>query len=163
VPEFLERAGNYGVPLALLLLGAACFRQGGWFSPIGPLEVDETTRGRVVWVLRATTATLLLGHGLLALAAKPLLVEHLAAIGIGMGSPPVGSVVAQGGFEIALALVVLAFPWGPALALAFAWKVGTELIFPFSGDYVWEFIERGGSYGAPLALLLLARHRATTT
>ena len=32
--------------------------------------------------------------------------------------------------------------------------------FPLTGDYIWEFIERGGSYGAPLALMILARSAA---
>jgi hypothetical protein len=38
-----------------------------------------------------------------------------------------------------------------------AWKLGSELLFPLTGDYVWEFVERAGSYGAPLGLLLAGR------
>jgi hypothetical protein len=34
----------------------------------------------------------------------------------------------------------------------FAWKLGTEALRPLAGEPIWEFIERGGSYGAPLAL-----------
>jgi hypothetical protein len=36
-------------------------------------------------------------------------------------------------------------------------RISTELLFPWAGDSVWELIERGGSYGAPLALMLLTR------
>jgi hypothetical protein len=45
----------------------------------------------------------------------------------------------------------------PVLVAALAWKVATELLFPITDDSFWEFVERGGSYGAPLALLVLRR------
>jgi hypothetical protein len=63
----------------------------------------------------------------------------------------------QGGIEIALAAAVLASPGPPLLLGVLAWKVGTEMLFPISGDSFWECVERGGSYGAPLALLVLQR------
>jgi hypothetical protein len=37
---------------------------------------------------------------------------------------------------------------------------GFEIAQALTGDYVWEFVERGGSYGAPLALLILVRSAA---
>jgi hypothetical protein len=37
-----------------------------------------------------------------------------------------------------------------------AWKLGTELRLP-AGEPIWEFVERGGSYGAPLALFFIRR------
>ncbi len=43
------------------------------------------------------------------------------------------------------------------LISAFVWKVGTELLRPMVGEPTWEFIERGGSYAAPLALLYVRR------
>jgi hypothetical protein len=39
----------------------------------------------------------------------------------------------------------------------FVWKVGTEALRPLAGEPIWEFVERSGSYAAPLALLAL-RH-----
>ncbi len=44
------------------------------------------------------------------------------------------------------------------LLFVFAWKLGTEALRPLAGEPVWEFIERGGSYGAPLALAWLRGH-----
>jgi len=41
------------------------------------------------------------------------------------------------------------------LIFVFAWKLGTEALRPLAGEALWEFIERGGSYGAPLALAWL--------
>ena len=70
--EFFERAGNYGVPLAFLVLAGVprCLR--GWFTPVWPstmrpLTVDSTRA--MHGILRVTTCVLLLGHG--ALGATP--------------------------------------------------------------------------------------------
>jgi hypothetical protein len=158
VAEFLERAGNYGVPLALLLIGLAAFPEGGWFATLTPQPLGGAGSRTVSWVLRATAALLLLGHGALAVAGKPLLARHLASIGVGNGGASTLTVVATlGGFEIALAIAVLLAPAWPLLLVVFAWKVGTELLFPVTGDHIWEFVERGGSYGAPLAMMILLR------
>jgi len=155
--EMLERAGNYGVTLALLLLAGAGRPRAGWFARLEPRAFDAATRRRVAWTLRATTATLLLGHGLLALGGKPLLVRHLAAVGLGDGATGLGRVAAQGGLEVALALAILVAPAPALLLVALTWKLATEMLFPITGGSFWELVERGGSYGAPLALLLLQR------
>lgn len=159
IPEALERAGNYGVPLALLLLGLDAFPRGGWFARIEAPVVGADGAGRVAWVLRLTTATLLLGHGILAATGKPLLLLHLFTLGFGNGDLAVTATMLarQGGFEICLALAVLVAPGRGLLLFVFAWKVSTELLFPWAGDSLWECVERGGSYGAPLALMLLTR------
>ena len=62
--------------------------------------------------------------------------------------------------EVALGLAVLAWPVPPVLVVAFVWKVGTEVLRPLAGEPIWEFIERGGSYAAPLGLLTLRLSRA---
>lgn len=154
VSEFLERAGNYGVPCALLLIGLVALPRGGWLTRVSPHALDPARARRVSWLLRATTATLLLGHGALAVMGKPEIAHHLAAVGLGHGA---ASAHAMGWFEIALAGGVLAFPAWPLLLLVFALKIATEILFPLTGDYIWEFVERGGSYGAPLGLMILAR------
>ncbi len=131
--EFFERAGNYGVPLAMLLL-------------LGRIEGASLAR-----VLAATTALLLFGHGALAaLDQKVLLQTHVEAIGL-----PRASAVVGGWLEMALAVLVVVRP-RPALLLGVVcWKLGTELLYPIAGASLWEFVERGGSYGAPLALAVL--------
>jgi len=45
------------------------------------------------------------------------------------------------------------------LLLVAAWKLATEALFPLTGAPIWEFIERGGSYAAPLALAALMARR----
>jgi hypothetical protein len=75
--ELVERAGNYGVPLAFLLLVGVPRRLRGWFTPAWPSVMRPLTAdtARVIhWMLRVTTCLLLLGHGALgALNSKPTL------------------------------------------------------------------------------------------
>jgi broad specificity phosphatase PhoE len=151
--EVLERAGNYGIPVAFLV--AAGFRARGaglreWLAPIRIGRLTPERRRTLDVVLRATLALLLVGHGGLAVAGKPLLLEHTAAVGGGAGL-----LQAVGLGEIALGVVVAARPAPALLWSALAWKVGTELLYPMTGAPVWEVVERAGSYAAPLALLTL--------
>jgi uncharacterized membrane protein YphA (DoxX/SURF4 family) len=155
--ELLERAGNYGVPLALIILAGGPRGAAGWFDNTAAPSARPSTgaaRGSAI-VLRASTGLLLAGHGSLALLGKPLLAEHAAVLGL---TPAVLSLA--GVFELCLAGAICVTSAPLLLGFIVAWKIGTELLYPISGDYVWEFIERAGSYAAPLALLFLA-HRLT--
>src|SRR4029453_15804583 len=84
--ECFERAGNYGVPLAFLVLAGVprCLR--GWFTPVWPSTMQPLTANRaraLHGILRLTTCLLLLGHGALgALPSKPVLTAHYASIGL---------------------------------------------------------------------------------
>lgn len=145
--ELLERAGNYGVPLALLLLVLARRRP----------ETEETALPRATTVLRWSTALLLFGHGALGLlTGKALLVEHYAAIGLSGGWVPV-----VGAAEILMAVAALRARRPGFFLGVFFWKVASESFFLAAGSPVWEFVERAGSYAAPLALVLLLAPRAS--
>jgi hypothetical protein len=147
--ETLERAGNYGVPLAMLLCIGSPRTVRGWLSGANGILADPTA---VAWVLRVTTALLLVGHGALqAITVKPMFATHYAALGL-----PASLTPALGLVEIIAGVVVLFVP-NPALLVGIAiWKLATEALFPISGAPIWELIERGGSYAAPLALALLS-------
>lgn len=130
--ETLERAGNYGVPLAFLLLLSG-------------------RPARVPQVLKWTTCLLLLGHGALgAITNKAMLGGHYASIGL---SPALTPLI--GSFEIGLALAIALGPTVPLLLFVALWKVATEALFLSAGAPIWEFVERAGSYAAPLALALI--------
>lgn len=131
--ETLERAGNYGVPLALLLMS---------------FGRDAAVRR----TLHVTTVLLLVGHGALQLLGKPVFATHYATLGLGSAL-----VAPVGWFEIALAAAIAARPLTPLLLFACVWKLATEFLWVSSGAPVWEFVERAGSYAAPLALALLQR------
>ncbi|HYC53062.1 MAG TPA: hypothetical protein VEB19_18285 [Gemmatimonadaceae bacterium] len=147
--ETLERAGNYGVPLALLLYTGVPRGWREWFSP-SPQPDTSRNLEAVMRVLLVTTALLLFGHGALAAQGKPLLASHAAIAGV---SP--AALLLVGFAEMSAALLLLVSPSATLLVGIAAWKLGTEALFPIAGAPVWEFVERGGSYAAPLALALL--------
>jgi hypothetical protein len=148
--EMVERAGNYGVPIALLVWTWDGWRAGSMAARLEFRDL-KSRASQVSNVLAITTALLLIGHGGLALEGKPLLDKHLMVLGL----PPV-ALAAQGWFEIVLGLVCGFTRSRSALVVALVWKLGTEFLFVVTGAWAWELLERGGSYGAPLALALLA-------
>jgi len=158
--ELVERAGNYGVPLAFLVLAGVPRCRRGWFAPVWlsampPLTVD---RARAMHgILRLTTCLLLLGHGALgALNSKPALITHYASIGLddlAVGGLTLTRMV--GSLEIVLAVAVLVALFPSLLLVIAVWKMATETLFMTSGSLPFEWIERAGSYMAPLALYYL--------
>lgn len=151
--ETLERAGNYGIPIALLVLAATRLEWSrAWLRPLAVDRLTRERRRQLHLVLRATTATLLLGHGGLALFGKPLLADHLAAVGL-----PAGALPAVGAAEVALAGLVAVRPLPGIVLFVLGWKLATEALFLVAGSPFWEFVERAGSYVAPLALWVTVR------
>ncbi|MCF3649822.1 hypothetical protein [Synoicihabitans lomoniglobus] len=150
--ELFERAGNFGAPLALLALAGW---RGRWWTTLQPRSENIAT---TAMVLRLATATLLIGHaGCNLFDAKPAFLGLYQVI---LPSANGSALVAVGLFEFALAAAVLLRPSAHLLFFVCAWKLGTEILWPFAGSPFWEFIERFGSYGVPLALaLLLSRTR----
>jgi hypothetical protein len=150
--EFAERAGNYGVALALLIafgLGGTLFSR----LPVRWPSLSAVKRIRLIWVLRLTTAALLVGHGGLGLFShKAGLVHHYSALGLGN---PTSWTAAIGAVEFFLAALALLRPRSGLFVGICAWKIATESLFIVSGAPFWELIERFGSYAAPLAVALL--------
>jgi hypothetical protein len=149
--EFIERAGNFGAPLALLVLAGGIKWNFKWlFSAINPDEpVSEKSLIRVKLILRFTVFLLLTGHGWLNLIQKPGLINQYTALGF---SNPLNVSLLAGIFEIMAAIAVLVKPVRPLIAAFFIWKMGTELFYPHFE--IFEWVERGGSYGTLLALWL---------
>lgn len=164
--EVLDRAGNYGMPIALLLLAGPPRTARAWFERVRAWTLPASGRALFSWTLRLTTALCLLGHGAYAaIEQKEILARHWASVGIGPGL--FGSLAflpAVGWFEMALGVWTLLRPSPFLLASVAAFKVGTELLYPVSGlpplYPIFEFVERAGSYVSPLALALLLRWEA---
>ena len=151
--ETLERAGNYGVPLALLLWPSLSYSWSGLACRVEEPTDDARIPRVVSAVLQWTTVLMLLGHGALgALEGKTMLTEHYAAIGL----PPSATGI-FGWFEIMLAAAVALRPMTGLLIFVAAWKLATESIFVVAGAPIWEVVERAGSYAAPLALVFIMR------
>jgi hypothetical protein len=152
--EFIERAGNFGAPLALLLLsGGIGGSLQGWFTRMDPdIHVDEKTRARVAGCLRIIVFLLLLGHGWLNLIEKKGLLGQYTALGF---SNPASIARSAGIFEIIAACSVLIRPFAPLLLVFLVWKIVSEFFYPHYEAFEW--IERGGSYGCILALWFALR------
>ena len=154
--ETLERAGNYGVPLAMLLLLGWPRSWRGWFTGD---DGAPATRATLTRVLQWTTALLLFGHGALAaITGKALFAANYATLGLPASVAPVIGCV-----EIVMSALVLVSS-APALFIGVAaWKLVTEALFPLAGASIWEVVERGGSYAAPFAVALMSLRRDAVT
>jgi hypothetical protein len=155
--EFIERAGNFGAPLALLIW----WGKGPLFARIRagrPLEEDKLAK--VVVCLRIVAFLLLAGHGWLNVIGKQGLLGQYVSIGI---SHPQQIALTIGLLEIMAGALVLVRPFRSLVLVLLVWKMGSELFYPHYELFEW--IERGGSYGVLLALYFvtdkmgLARHR----
>lgn len=147
--EFIERAGNFGAPLCLLLLAGGFKFNFSWlFSVIDPhTPVEEKSFLNVKTTLRVIVFLLLVGHGWLNLIQKPGLINQYSALGF---SNPVNVSILAGIFEMMAAIAVLVKPVRPLIVVFLIWKIGTELFYPHFE--IVEWVERGGSYGSLLAL-----------
>jgi hypothetical protein len=156
--ETLERAGNYGVPLALLLLVGIPRRCRDWFAAPAQASHASGDPALAMRVLLVSTALLLFGHGALAVQGKPVLASHLTLAGL-----PADWLTLLGSAEMAAALLLLASPSATLLVAIATWKLLTESLWIVADAPVFEFIERAGSYAAPIALaVLLSRHHIRT-
>lgn len=155
--EAVERAGNYGVPLAFMLLTSVPRSWNGMFLPLLTPASDDRSLRIVRLALRWTTCLLLVGHGALgAITGKAMLTGHYAAIGL-----PSATTAIVGWFEIALGAAIVIRPAVGLLLFIAAWKLATESLFVVTGAPIWEFVERAGSYAAPLALAVLMMRAKT--
>ncbi len=158
-PEFFERAGNYGVSLAILMVIGV---NGPWLSRVQDWwpKLNANIRKRLERLLRAATAVLLAGHaGYAVLLKKAALASHYEVLA---GERAGQLMLGIGYFEYVLAMLVLVVPSPAVFVGVAAWKLLSESLFLTSGVTVpvFEIIERGGSYAVPLAcafLMLQAR------
>jgi hypothetical protein len=61
--------------------------------------------------------------------------------------------------DILTGLLVLFYPVRALLIWATVWTLWTALLRPPTGEGPWEFLERAGNYGVPMALSCLASRR----
>jgi hypothetical protein len=158
--ELIERAGNFGAPLALLLLsGGVQLNFKSLFTPISPdVDADAKTLTRVITCLKVVVFLLLAGHGWLNLIGKKGLMGQYASLGF---SNPANVAHLIGALEIAAGIAVLIKPVRPALLIFLGWKVISELFYPHYE--IFEWVERGGSYGCILALWFALGRKTQTS
>ncbi|QEM09787.1 hypothetical protein [Mucilaginibacter rubeus] len=147
--EFIERAGNYGAPFVLLLLqGGVKIGKKQWFARMDDhVSINADTLAKVITSLRVFAFMLLIGHGWLNLIQKQGLLNQYHTLGF--ADPPKTAQVV-GLFEVLAAAMVLIRPFKNILLVFIIWKISSELFYPKYEMFEW--IERGGSYGVLLAL-----------
>ncbi len=155
-----ERSYNYCVPLAAFLAIAWDTKRHGWWHRVK--NVPTLTIEHWGWMkilLQVAIAVYLIAHGAFgAFDAKAGLIKQYDATGIStvFGSTQT-ALISIGWFEIVLGILVLFAPVAPLLFFVCGWKIATESLFIFSGAFFggFEFIERGASMVAPLALYFI--------
>ena len=157
--EVWERGGNYGMPLALLLLvGLGGWSVRGWLTRIEPPRSLDLKLGNVLnWVMRISIALLLVGHGFFGVQVRKH--EWYDYFGFfGLSAHTVDSahlLTVVGVFEIVLGLAVLVVPWRGFFLFVLVYKTFTELLRPLVGQELFQFLERSGDYALPIALYFL--------
>jgi len=145
--EFIERTANFGVPFIFLLLSGGLTKK-NLLEPINPdLPANDKTLRSVFFCLKIAVFLLLTGHGWLNLLEKKSLLNQYSSLGF---SNPAAVAIAVGLFEISAAVSVLIRPLRSLILILVIWKMGTELLYPHYEFFEW--VERGGSYGALLSL-----------
>jgi hypothetical protein len=146
--ELIERAGNFGAPFTLLLLTGGFSKN--IFSKINLVNhVNDKILRRVVFCLQIIVFLLLAGHGWLNVIEKKALIQQYTSLGF---SNPHNIAITVGILEIMAAFSVLVRPVRPLLFILLIWKIGSEFFYPHYE--IFEWVERGGSYGCILALWL---------
>ena len=127
-------------------------------------NIPNLTREYWTWLkilLQVAIAVYLISHGVFgAFDAKAGLAQHYDTTGItALFGSTEATLTTIGWLEIALGIAVLLTPATSLLFFVCGWKIATESLFIFSGAfYGWfEFIERGASMVAPLALYFIIR------
>ncbi len=158
-PEFMERAGNFGAPLILLMISSGTIKiKKKLFTRIEPpTAIDIPVVSNINYSLRAITFLLLSGHGLLNLIGKQGLMSQYTSLGF--DNPQfVGQFI--GLVELVAAFYILMRPSTSVLLMILMWKMLSELFYPHWE--VFEWVERGGSYGCILSLWFTIQFSATT-
>lgn len=156
--EFLERAGNFGAPIILLLLTTSSIKSGAWFERLRPVKKLETENiDRVQQCLQLFGFLLLLGHGWLNLMGKQGLLNQYGAVGF---DDPVYVAQIVGIAECLGAVLILVRPTSSVIFVLIIWKMASETLYPTYE--LLEWIERGGSYAVLLGLWVIINRDKST-
>lgn len=150
--EFLERAGNWGAPLLLLMFSDdRSFRN--YFRRMKPsATLDKPGLEKFTKWAQGIAGTLLFGHGWLNLIGKAGLLRQYASMGF---EQPEQVARVVGVWEILAAVVMVVRPLRQLVLVIFIWKMVSELFYPAHEFFEW--VERGGSYGVLLVLWFLLK------
>src|SRR5258705_1219898 len=106
------------------------------------------------WVLRIAVFMCFIGHGSYGIIAKPEWTPYYGVYGI-PNDTALRLMPFTGLCDYFLAAMSLASPRPFLLLWATFWCAMTAALRPLAGQGIWEFLERAGNFGPPLAFFLL--------
>tara|TARA_B100002019_G_scaffold77113_2_gene66570 strand:- start:3115 stop:4044 length:930 start_codon:yes stop_codon:yes gene_type:complete len=163
--EFWERAGNWGPPFILLVMGGAfAMTRKDLILPYEEPEIKESTIDTVFFLSKLCLASLLIGHAGFGFAVeKQMLIDHWQSIGVNVD---IAFIKQVGYAELILGLLIFFKPLRIFILIALVWKLFTEFLYVPADTVsgmgfinVFEWIERWGDYGIPVAMLYILSFR----
>ncbi|OGG45334.1 hypothetical protein A2673_00305 [Candidatus Kaiserbacteria bacterium RIFCSPHIGHO2_01_FULL_50_13] len=106
-------------------------------------------------VLRIAVSAEFIGHGVFAYQGKEEWLAWFPHFGITNMDIALQLMALVGIMDIALGILILVRPVRILILWMALWAVWAALVRPIVGDPIWDFVERGANWGAPLALFLL--------
>ena len=113
---------------------------------------------KIEWMLRIAIGCTFFGHGMFAILGLQSWYRYLEVVGIAM-EHATSLVIGIGYLDLLVALFILIKPTKYILYWAFIWAFSTAIIRPFAGEPIWAFVERAANWAAPLALLIIVKHK----
>jgi hypothetical protein len=165
--EFWERAGNWGPPFILLVMGGTfAITRKDLITPYEEPEIKDSTINTVFFLSKTCLALLLIGHAGFGFAVeKKMLIDHWQSIGV---NADIEFITKVGYAEFLLGVLIFINPIRPFIFLALGWKLFTEFLYVPADTVagmgiinIFEWIERWGDYGLPLAMLYILSYRNT--
>ena len=117
---------------------------------------------KAYWILRLSAVGCFVGHGVFGLLKKPQWLPYFAVVHI---SPYWADKIFPwiGVMDITFAASILFYPTRAVLLWMIFWAAWTALLRPLAGEGIWEFFERAGNYGIPLAFFVLSGQGSLST
>lgn len=116
--------------------------------------MEKNISTRIEWLLRIGVFLTFVGHGYFAFIGKAQWVKYLTVFGFS-DATALNLMTYIGVIDFIIAAVVLFKPHKYVVFYAFVWAFSTALVRPISGEPIWDFIERGANWAAPLCLYLI--------
>ena len=126
--EFWERAGNWGPPFILLVMGGVfAITRKDLIVPYEEPEIKDSTIDTVFFLCKLCLASLLIGHAGFGFAVeKKMLIDHWQSIGV---DADVAFITQIGYAELILGILIFLKPFRFLILLALGWKLFTEFLY----------------------------------
>ena len=144
--------------------GAFAITRNDLFSNYQQAEIKESTIDTIFFLCKTCLALLLIGHAGFGFAVeKQMLINHWQSIGV---NADINFITQVGYGELVLGILIFIAPIKPLIVIALFWKLFTEFLYVPADTVagmgivnIFEWIERWGDYGIPVAMLYILSYR----